>query len=319
MSLFFSWTSYCKRRLCGLKVGHAEEKMAKALVLGGATGLLGQTLAQVLAKSGWEVECLGGKDGNLKDIGFLRQSLAKAGADVVFNAIAWTQVDDAEDHPEEAMELNRALPDALAKALAVMDKGHLVHYSTDFVFSGSSPRPRKETDPPCPASVYGRSKLAGEEAVLRNLPERSCVLRAAWLFGGAKKNFVDVILDACAKRDVVRVVDDQIGSPTYTLDLANWSAVLAEKRATGIWNAVNSGRASWCELAAEAIALASAPCRIEPIPSSQWPQKALRPEYSVLDNSKLTEFLGKKPRPWPQALRDYIYGEYSRKQAEAKK
>ena len=206
--------------------------------------------------------------------------------------------------------LIEALPDALARVLKALGRGHLVHFSTDFVFSGPHQTPWREDDAPHPAGVYGRTKLAGEEAVLRVLPERSCVVRTAWLFGPGRKNFVDTILAACQKRDAISVVHDQFGSPTYSLDLAQWSASLAEKEATGIWHAVNSGQASWCELACEAIALTAGPCRLEPIASSQWPQKAQRPVYSVLDTSKLSEFLGKKPRPWPQALRDFLFSEY---------
>ena len=285
--------------------------MAKALVLGGATGLVGQALTRTLTAGGWETRVFSRTDGNLLDLDFLRGLLEEADADVVFNALGWTAVDAAEEHPEEALLANRTLPDALARTLAALGRGHLVHFSTDFVFSGPHDGPWRETDVPHPLSVYGRTKLAGEEAVLGALPERSCVLRTAWLFGPGRSNFVDVILNACRKRDAVSVVHDQIGSPTYTLDLAQWAEKLARARATGIWHAVNSGVASWCELAGEAIALTSGPCRVEAIPGSDWPQAAERPANSALDNSKLAEFLGEKPRPWPQALREYLFSEYA--------
>lgn len=294
-----------------MRAGKAREvQMAKALVLGGVTGLLGQALTRVLKERGWQVATLGRTDGNLLEMSFLEDHLAAADADAVFNAVAWTQVDDAEDHPEDALLINRTLPDALARVLKALGRGHLVHFSTDFVFSGPHQHPWREEDAPNPVSVYGSTKLAGEEAVLRILPERSCIARTAWLFGPGRKNFVDVILEACRKRDAISVVHDQFGSPTYSLDLAQWSVELAEKNATGIWHTVNSGQASWCELASEAIALTAGPCRLEPIASSQWPQKAQRPAYSVLDTSKLSGFLGKKPRPWPQALREYLFSEY---------
>lgn len=284
--------------------------MPKALVLGGATGLLGQALVRVLRQNGWQAATLGRGDGNLLNLNFLEDRVAAAGADVVFNAVAWTAVDDAEDHAEEACLLNRTLPDALARVLKSLGNGHLVHYSTDFVFSGTGETPWKEEDPPHPSSVYGCTKLEGEQAVLRVLPERACVLRTAWLFGPGRKNFVDTILAACRRRDAITVVHDQTGSPTYSLDLAQWSLALAQKQATGLWHAANSGQASWCDLACEAVALAAAPCRVMPIDSAQYPQKARRPEFSVLDTGKLAAFLGKKPRPWPQALRDYIFCEY---------
>ena len=285
--------------------------MTKALVLGGATGLLGQALMRVLQAGGWQAEALGRADGNLLELDFLEEQLARRKPDVIFNTVAWTQVDDAEDHAEEALLLNRTLPDALARLLGRLGNIFLVHYSTDFVFSGKRATPWKEDDMPAPASVYGSTKLAGEEAVLATLPDRACVVRTAWLFGPGRRNFVDSILAACRKRDAISVVHDQYGSPTYSLDLAQWSLALAARRATGIWHGVNSGQASWCELAAEAIALSSGPCRLEPITSEQWPQKAVRPQYSVLDNSRLAALLGKSPRPWPQALRDYLFYEYT--------
>ena len=284
--------------------------MAKALILGGATGLVGQALTRTLAHDGWDTRTFSRTDGNLLDLDFLRALLEKAEADVVFNALGWTRVDDAEAHPEEALLANRTLPDALARTLAALGHGHLVHFSTDFVFSGPHDGPWRETDTPHPVSVYGRTKLAGEEAVQSALPDRSCIVRTAWLFGPGRSNFVDVILAACRKRDAVSVVHDQTGSPTYTLDLAQWCEKLAEARATGIWHAVNSGVASWCELASEAIALTSGPCRVEPIPGTDWPQAAERPANSALDNSKLAAFLGDKPRPWPRALREYLFCEH---------
>ena len=136
--------------------------MAKALVLGGATGLLGQALTRVLTERGWQVETLGRADGNLLEMPFLEERLAKADADAVFNAVAWTQVDDAEDHPEDALLMNRTLPDALARVLKALGRGHLVHFSTDFVFSGPHQTPWREDDAPHPAGVYGRTKLAGD-------------------------------------------------------------------------------------------------------------------------------------------------------------
>lgn len=292
--------------------------MPKALVLGGATGLLGKSLMKALDARGWETAALGRQDGDLLDPEFIRDKLERIGPDIVFNTVAWTQVDDAEDHPEEAMSINRALPDTLARSLSASDKAFLVHFSTDFVFSGPHAAPWKETDAPKPDSVYGATKLAGEEAVFGILPSRACVIRTAWLFGPGRKNFVDTILGACKKHDALKVVDDQFGSPTYAPDLAQWSIALAEKRASGLWHGVNSGRASWCELACEAVQLVSAPCRVLPITSAEWPQKARRPAYSPLDNSKLAQFLGATPRPWQKALREYVFGEYQALQKEAR-
>lgn len=281
--------------------------MTTALVLGGETGLLGQALVAAAQSRNWEVRTLGRKDGDITNINFLTAQLESIDPDLIFNTIAWTAVDAAEDSPEEALALNRSFPNALACCIANRPKGFLVQYSTDFVFTGNYGLPFKERETPRPSSVYGKTKLAGEETVLSNLPEASCIIRTAWLFGPGKKNFINTILNACQRNDNIPVVDDQTGSPTYTLDLAEWSMALAEKRATGIWHGVNSGYATWCELASEAANLAQSHCKIEPIPSEMWPQKAKRPRYSGLDNSKLADFLGYRPRPWQKALRDYLY------------
>lgn len=290
--------------------------MGKALVLGGATGLLGRPLVKVLEANGWETATLGREDGDLLDPDFLRARIESSQPDAVFNTVAWTQVDAAEDSPDAAMAVNRGLPNSLGRILQNMPGTWLGHISTDFVFSGYHSEPFTEESAPNPATVYGKTKQAGEEAVLSLLPERGCVIRTAWLFGPGRRNFVDTIIGACRKRDTVSVVDDQLGSPTYTLDAAAWCAALAEKKANGIWHAVNSGQASWCELATEAINLLSCPCRVTPIPSQEWPQKAKRPHNSSLDNSKLSRFLGRKPRCWAQALRDYLFNEYEYRRAE---
>lgn len=285
--------------------------MTKAIVLGGNTGLLGQSLVKALANKDWEVAAYGREDGNIFDSSFLGAILDKEDPDIIFNTIAWTQVDEAEEHPQKAAEINSAFPDMLARLLSQRKKGHLAHFSTDFVFSGQPPDDYwHETDKPEPTSVYGSTKLEGENAIARILPDRSCIIRTAWLYGPGRKNFVETILNAASQNDILKVVDDQRGCPTYAPDLADWSIALAREKATGIWHAVNSGHTTWCELAQEAIHLASLPCRIQPIKSDQWPQKAKRPQNSIMDTSKLTFFLGYKPRPWLQALRDYVFGDY---------
>ncbi|MDR1856872.1 MAG: dTDP-4-dehydrorhamnose reductase [Desulfovibrio sp.] len=281
--------------------------MDKALVLGGATGLLGKALVRELERQGWQVGTLGRGDGDITDRGFLQGSIEAFQPDVVLNAVAWTQVDAAEDDPEGARRINRTLPDTLARILKGQGAGHLVHFGTDFVFSGARDRPWTEEDTPEPTSVYGNTKLQGERAVLDVLPDRACVVRTAWLFGPDRENFVSKIMDACNRRDSVDVVHDQTGSPTLTLDLAVWTAALAAGRACGLWHAVNGGTATWCDLACESISMAGHLCRVNPTTSDRWPQKAKRPKYSALDCSKLAAYLGKAPRPWPQALRDYIF------------
>ena len=247
----------------------------KALVLEGRTGLLGQALRHVLLGRGWSVESLERSDGDILDADFLQARLDSCAPDVVFSSLGWNTVDDAEDHPDEVLLYNRTLPHTLACLLKTRGQGHLVHFSSGLVFSGQHGSPWREEDATAPLNVYGKTRLAGEQAVLQTLPERACVVRTGWLFGPGKRNFVDDILNACHRRDSITIVDDRTGSPTYSLDLALW--------------------------------LAGNECRVEPIPSSQWPQKAPRPPYTVLDCGKLSEYLGMHPRPWTQALREHFF------------
>jgi dTDP-4-dehydrorhamnose reductase len=242
-------------------------------------------------------------------VDFLARAIKRCAPDVIFNTIAWTQVDQAEEQPSEAMALNRDLVAGLARCIRGSSV-RLVQYSTDFVFDGAKQTPYSTDDAPKPESVYGVTKLAGEHALGTLPPEQYCIMRTAWLFGPGRKNFVSVILDACRKRDSISVVHDQTGSPTYTRDLAQWSLKLAELEAGGLFHAVNGGQASWCDLACEAVNLAEAPCRVVPISSAEWPQKARRPPFSVLDAAGLTRATGIVPRPWPLALREYLYSEY---------
>jgi dTDP-4-dehydrorhamnose reductase len=279
----------------------------KAIILGGQTGLLGRPLTKALADAGFAVQPTTRSELDPFDAAAVARALASFSATHLFNTVAYTAVDAAEDDAAEAYRLNRDLPALLAKVCA--DAGTaLVQYSTDFVFDGRKGRPYAEEDPTSPESVYGASKLAGEQAILELGLPRFQILRTAWLYGPGKKNFVSTILGLAKDREVLRVVGDQIGSPTYTLDLAGWSADLAATDATGIFHAVGSGQASWHELAAEAVTAAGLPCRVEAIPSSGYPQKAKRPGFSVLSNAKLAAAIGRTPRPWAETVREYVYG-----------
>ncbi len=282
-------------------------KCKTALVLGGNGGMLGQALASALKQSGFAVENSAGRaDAEiLTNKASLEAYIDKIKPDYIFNTIAYTQVDLAEEREEEAMRLNAAFPAMLGRIVNSRPI-HLVHYSTDFVFSGASTTPYNIDDQTGPASVYGRSKLAGEQALQELGLERFNIIRTAWLFGPGKKNFVTTILGVCKKQGGARVVYDQTGSPTYTVDLARYTLKLLESGANGIFHIVNGGQASWCELAAEAVACAQMECSVTPITSAEYPQKALRPAYSVLDASRFTMVTGIAPRPWPQALREYL-------------
>jgi dTDP-4-dehydrorhamnose reductase len=277
-----------------------------AIVLGGKTGLLGQALSAALTGRGWTVHAPGRADLDLFDRPAVEAYIAQTGAHVLFNTVAYTKVDQAEDEPAEAARLNRQLPLLLGKAARTTGTA-LIHYSTDFVFNGKKTTPYNTQDQTDPRSVYGQTKLQGERELLSlNLPGL-LIIRTSWLFGPCKINFVTRILELAATRPELSVVHDQVGSPSYTPDLAVNSLALFESGATGLFHLANSGRASWCELATEAVQCAALPCRIKPITSAEYPQKAYRPAYSVLDLSAFTAATGITPRPWVQALREFLF------------
>lgn len=277
-----------------------------ALILGGKTGLLGQSLAEILHRSGWTTICPGREDLDLFDSEQVRILADRQGVTHMFNTVAYTQVDRAEEEPDEAARLNRNLPIRLGQVCRALGIP-LVHYSTDFVFSGKKETPYLPEDNTAPLSVYGRTKLEGENGLLDLGLDNLLILRTAWLFGPCRTNFIDRILDLARDREELAVIHDQIGCPTYTPDLAGHTLELVAKGAAGTFHLTNGGQASWCEFAAEAVACAGLPCRIQPITSDEYPQKATRPRFSVLDTSAFTRVTGTTPRPWVQALREYLF------------
>lgn len=287
----------------------AEKKNARtALVLGGR-GLLGQALVKRLTERGWTVHTLDRADAPLMP-DTLTPHIETIDPGVIFNTVAWTQVDDAEDHPQQALAVNRGLP-ALLGSIVRQSGAHLVHFSTDFVFNGRKSSPYTEEDATDPLCVYGSSKLAGEQVLLESRASNICVVRTAWLFGPGRKNFVSTILEKAKSTNPLKVVHDQIGSPTYTPDVADAAINLAERHFHGLVHVANAGQASWCELASEAVHQANIPTRVEAITTADWPQKASRPAYSVLDTTLYTEVTGFHLRTWPQALREYVFTEFS--------
>jgi dTDP-4-dehydrorhamnose reductase len=288
------------------RAGQVPARPKRALILGGKTGLLGQALAQVLKEEGWDILCPGRRDLDVFSRPLLEEYITRHQPTHIFNTIAYTQVDLAEEEIREAMRLNKSLPILLASTARAFDL-FFIHYSTDFVFDGKKSAPYLPDDEPNPLSVYGKSKLEGEQGIMALKWDKALIIRTAWLFGPHKTNFVDKILTLAASRPCLNIVHDQIGCPTYTLDLASYTLALVQTRAQGIFHLTNTGHASWCELAAEAIACSGVPSHVLPISSADYPQKAVRPPYSVLDCSAFTRQTGLAPRPWIQALRAYLF------------
>lgn len=278
----------------------------KALILGGKHGLLGKSLAHFLRCHGWETISQGREDVDICNYDSLAKYIEKIEPECILNTIAYTKVDQAEDEKDLAFSLNKTFPSNLARIIQDKDI-YLITYSTDYVFDGKKHSPYTCADQTNPLSIYGQSKLAGEKALLESGLDKLLIIRTSWLFGPWKTNFVNKMIDLACKQSKIKVVHDQVGSPTYTLDLACYTCRLFQHDVNGIFHICNRGQASWCELAAETLNIAGLDCSIEPISSDEFPQKAKRPSYSILDTSKFTEVTHEKPRPWLQALRDYMF------------
>jgi dTDP-4-dehydrorhamnose reductase len=228
--------------------------------------------------------------------------------DVVVNCAAYTAVDLAEDEPERAMAINR---DAVANlARASKEQGaYLIHISTDYVFDGQEKRPYKENDPTHPQSSYGRSKLAGEELISGCL-DKGMIIRTSWLYSTFGNNFIKTIIQKCPEKGQLNVVDDQSGCPTYARDLAKLILDIIPGSVSiprfDIFHYSNEGECTWYELACAVVELAGLKCVINPISSSEYPQKAPRPVYSVLDTSRIRENFGISIPGWKESLKEMI-------------
>lgn len=244
---------------------------------------------------------------DLADPGALDDVLDSLQPRAIINAAAWTAVDDAEDHRDAAYGLNCDVPARLSSWCRDHDT-LLVHYSTDYVFSGNPGRPWREDDPVAPESVYGASKLAGEQAITAS-GCRALVLRTAWVYSALPGNFLSAILKRAGQGGALRVVSDQVGSPTWAGTLATATEVLLDRveqkveRPT-LLHVAGKGAMSWHELASKAVQMAAergiieSTVAVEPITSDQWPQKAKRPQWSVLDGSRYERMTGE---PLPDA------------------
>jgi dTDP-4-dehydrorhamnose reductase len=229
--------------------------------------------------------------------------------DFIVNCAAYTAVDKAEDESDMAAQINEHAPSEIAKYCK--ESGcRLIHISTDYVFDGSFDRPITEDDKPNPQSVYGQTKLAGENAVLATLAN-AYVIRTSWVYSEFGNNFVKTMVRLGKEKDEINVVSDQFGTPTWARDLAGFILSLIPEinkgnDQPGIYHFSNDGEISWYDFAQRIIELSSINCKVNPIGTNQFPKKAKRPSYSVLDKSKLkTNFDFNVPN-WQDSLRHYI-------------
>ncbi|MFE1878126.1 dTDP-4-dehydrorhamnose reductase [Streptomyces diastatochromogenes] len=273
----------------------------------GAGGMLGHDTVRELLDRGEDVAGLDRAALDITEPDAVQRAFDAHRPDVVVNCAAYTAVDDAETDEARALRINGDGPRLLARACAAHGV-RLIHVSTDYVFSGETrATPYPEDHPPAPRTAYGRTKLAGERAVLAELPGAAAVVRTAWLYGVHGRNIVRTMLELEARRHTVDVVDDQRGQPTWSADVAARIADLGATAAHGVFHATGSGEASWYELAREVFRLAGAdPDRVRPTDSRSFTRPAPRPAYSALGHARWREAGLAPPRDWRSALSEAL-------------
>ena len=283
----------------------------KSVLVVGAAGMLGTELLRQLRGSRWFQQtpppAVHGYDIaelDITDADQVTAALQDIRPDIVFNCAAFTDVDGCESNREGAFAVNAAGPGNLARVCRQIN-AELVHISTDFVFDGNAERPYRPEDQPNPISVYGASKLAGEERLRAELDDH-LIVRTAWLFGPRGKNFVATIARAAREKPFLEVVDDQLGAPTCTMDLADALLRLVAANARGTLHFCNRGQCSWFEFAREIVGQCGLETEVRPIKSAQLNRPAPRPAWSVLDLTEYRQITAHTPRPWQDALRDYL-------------
>jgi dTDP-4-dehydrorhamnose reductase len=228
--------------------------------------------------------------------------------DVVINCAGYTAVDRAEDEPDVAKLINYEAVVNLVRVCKTYNI-YLVHISTDYVFDGKSQKPYNEDDRTNPVSSYGKTKLAGEEAMMSCL-EKGMIIRTSWLYSTFGNNFVKTILKTGSEKGKLNVVDDQYGCPTYARDLASTILkivpIAVSTNQFEIYHYSNEGQCSWYEFAKAAIELANISCQVNPVTSDKYPQKAPRPFYSVMDKTKIKERYGITIPEWRESLKECL-------------
>ncbi|HEY2141302.1 MAG TPA: dTDP-4-dehydrorhamnose reductase [Solirubrobacteraceae bacterium] len=279
------------------------------LLITGAAGMLGRDVARAGERAGHGLMPLTRADLDVTDPVAVTRAFEGVRPGAVINCAAWTDVDGAETHRDEALAANATAAGILARTAA--DIGvPLVHVSTDYVFDGTppldadgQPRPYVETDPTGPRSVYGETKLAGEREVLA-ASARHAVVRSSWLFGVDGANFVQTMLRLAGERESVQVVDDQVGCPTWTGHLAPALVGLIEREVGGLVHLAGAGHVSWNGFAREVFRQAEVDCRVEPATTAQMARPAPRPAWSALASEREDALIPLPP--WQDGLAGYL-------------
>jgi len=285
------------------------------VLITGANGQLGRELVRLSRTVDFEVHHLNRQQLDITDENDIQQVFARISPSLVINAAAYTHVDRAEDEPDLTYAVNTDGPTYLARYCAA-NRLALIHISTDYVFDGTKGRPYQESDPIAPLGVYGQSKAQGEAAVRSFLPNH-IIVRTSWLYGVYRQNFVKTILKLAAEKTALRVVADQLGSPTSAASLAKTVLIIAQKIGAhkkfewGTYHYCGAGITSWHGLAEKIIELAAPYTalktrQVEAITTAEWPTPTQRPPYSVLDCTRLKNEFGIHPEQWQHSLKNTI-------------
>ncbi|MDQ0969187.1 dTDP-4-dehydrorhamnose reductase [Flavobacterium sp. W4I14] len=280
--------------------------MSKILVIG-AGGQLGQCLKVVAGRRGiTEIVFPAEQDANILDESGLNDLLATAQPAFVINCAAYTAVDKAEDEVELSKAINETGVGYLASACLV-NGATLIHVSTDFVFEGNEVKLLKEDDKAKPINVYGVTKLDGEKAVSSKLPAHF-IIRTSWLYSEYANNFVKTMLKLGAERDELNIIADQVGTPTYAIDLANaiFDIISSSSATYGVYHYSNEGVTSWFDFAKAIFDISETAVKVNPIPGSAYPTKATRPAFSVMDKSKIKNTFNIEIPYWRDSLVECI-------------
>lgn len=286
--------------------------MERRILITGSKGQLGRALNQVLSEKS-EITIINTDMGELTAYCPISLDITNAVAvmnfvqdlkpDVIINCAAHTAVDLCESDQERAYKINALGPKNLAAAAHAVD-AKMVQVSTDYVFDGESDKPYTEEDTTNPKSVYGSTKLAGEQFVQENC-KKHFIIRTAWLYGEGK-NFIKTMLSLAEKNPEIRVVNDQYGTPTSALELARAISKLIDTESYGIYHGTCEGIATWYEFAVEIFRITGNTVKVNPITTEEYPTPASRPMFSVLENKNLKS-LGIYMKPWEEALQEYLF------------
>lgn len=270
--------------------------MSKKVLITGANGMLGQDLCPILKANGYDVIPTDINTLDITDEQNVKSVLSEYKPDIVIHCAAYTNVDKAEEDYNTAHKINAVGTENLAKVCGA-DDITMVYISTDYVFSGNDNKNYKPDDKTAPLNNYGLTKWEGEQAV-RKFCKKYYITRTAWLYGIHGKNFVETMISLSDKPEL-KVVDDQTGCPTWTVELCNGILKLLSGKAYGTYHVCGSGKTSWYGFAKEIFELAGLKVNLKPCTTEEFPRPAKRPEYSVMDNNGLC-------RPWQDALKDYF-------------